>query len=83
MTEHDIPLDSLLRDHQSACDLAFEKDAGAIILSAPDASFGDGGLGEPLLILPAAQPASDPVLAQLEAWLDAILVERAARDSRE
>jgi hypothetical protein len=35
------------------------------------------------LDLPEAQVTSDLVLAQLEAWLDAILVERAARDARD
>jgi hypothetical protein len=62
-------------------------DLGADIpLSAPDTPFGEGGLAGSSLDLPAAQTTSapaDPVLAQLEAWLDVILVERAARDTRE
>jgi hypothetical protein len=51
-----------------------------IPLSAPDAPFGDGGLGDSPLDLPPTPRTSDPVLAQLEAWLDAILLERAARE---
>jgi hypothetical protein len=35
------------------------------------------------LDLPPARASRDPVLAELEAWLDAILVERAARDRRD
>ena len=54
-----------------------------IPLSAPDAPFGDGSLGDAPLELPPVLRTSDPVLAQLEAWLDTILVERAARDMRE
>ena len=54
-----------------------------IPLSALDAPFGDGGLGGSLLDLPALPTTSDPALAQLEAWLDAILLERLARDTQE
>jgi hypothetical protein len=64
-------------------DIDYTNRGADIPLSAPDAPFGQGGLEGPPLELPAAQATSDVALAQLEAWLDAILVERAARDTTE
>jgi hypothetical protein len=43
----------------------------------------DSALDPLPLHLPVAEATSALVLAQLEAWLDAILAERAARDTRE
>jgi hypothetical protein len=58
-------------------------DGADVPVSAPDAPFGQGGPGRAPLDLPAMPASANPALAPLEAWLDAILMDRAARDGRE
>jgi hypothetical protein len=64
-------------------DIESTHDGADIRVSAPDAPFSQSGPAGAPLDLPAMPTRVNPALAQLEAWLDAILKERAARDTRE